>query len=382
MQQFDIVIIGAGPAGSAAAVTAAHAGLSVALVDKARFPRAKLCGGLVTGRARLHYERIFGVPLDPDLFQPRRHIAFYMDGAPLGPARHDMPMHLTMRWDMDAHLFDRARAAGALDFTGRRVAALDLDAAIVTLSDGRALRYRVLIGADGVNSLVARQLFGRAFDPARIGFALEIEAPADPADEIVRIDFGAAQWGYGWRFPKRGSTTIGLGGLLSRNPDMTVALDAHRARLGDCSDAAVKGHHLPFGDPCPRPGRGNVLLAGDAAGLVDPITGEGIAHALLSGQSAARAAARALAEGRPARALRHHHAGIAPILRAIRMARLLRPLIFSRRCSGFFRHAFASSQRVKRDYLRLLAGEIEYPGLMATVLRRLPAALWRRLRRA
>ncbi|PVA10889.1 hypothetical protein DC366_03610 [Pelagivirga sediminicola] len=74
---FDVLIIGAGPAGTAAAITARRAGLSAALIDKAAFPRAKLCGGLVTGRAQKHYRAIFGQDLDPALFEPRHEIAFH-----------------------------------------------------------------------------------------------------------------------------------------------------------------------------------------------------------------------------------------------------------------------------------------------------------------
>lgn len=380
LQRFDVIIVGAGPAGSAAAITAARAGLGVALIDKARFPRAKLCGGLITGRSRTGYRRIFGPDFDTALFEPRQHIAFCMDGVPLGAPQDDLPVYLTMRWDMDARLFTQAVAAGAADYSGCRIAGMDLDARRIELADGRTLGFDVLIGADGVNSAVARQLFGRAFDPAKIGFALEVEAPPQ-MDDVLRIDLDALQWGYGWRFPKARSTTIGLGGLQAHTPDMRAALNAYRARLGDGSGSAVKGQFLPFGDVRGCPGRGNILLAGDAAGFVDPITGEGIAHALNSGALAAQAAAQALNQGRPQRACRHYRRRVAPIIRGIRLARRLRPLIFAPRFRGFFRHAFATSRTVRRDYLRLLSGEIEYPQLIVTILRRIPPAALRRLRR-
>ena len=125
--------------------------------------------------------------------------------------------------------------------------------------------------------------------------------PPGNADRPLRIDFGAAHWGYGWDFPKSGSSTIGIGGVLSRNEDMKGAMAAYLDLLGQDPTQPVKGHHLPFGDFRRRPGRGAVLLAGDAAGLVDPITGEGIAYALKSGQLAAQAAVQALAEDAPRR---------------------------------------------------------------------------------
>jgi geranylgeranyl reductase family protein len=293
---YDIVILGGGPAGSAAAMTAAGKGLRVLLIDKARFPRDKLCGGLFTGRALAEYRRIFRRDPPEGLLEERRAISFYLGERPMGRMDDVPPMYLTMRWDLDAHLLDEARAAGAEIRAGCRVAAIDLGADRLTLEDGTKVTYRVLIGADGVASSVARALYGRPFDPGTIGFAMEKEMPpvTDPdTARTVRVDFGAADWGYGWSFPKRGSTTVGVGGLQARNPDMKDNLHRYAALLEQGDAAGMRGHFLPFGDYRDRPGRRNVLLAGDAAGFVDPITGEGIAHALASGRAAAEAAARA-----------------------------------------------------------------------------------------
>ncbi|QIE45563.1 geranylgeranyl reductase family protein [Pseudohalocynthiibacter aestuariivivens] len=381
MPTFDLIILGAGPAGSAAAVTARQAGLSVAVIDKAVFPRAKLCGGFFTGRAEGYYRDIFQRPLDPQMFQPREKIAFYLDGTPLGDASDTLPLYLTMRWDMDAHLFDLAVQAGAADFSGHRVAALDLAARSVVLDGGTTLWYQSLIGADGVQSMVARALFGQSFDKTKIGFALEVEAPPQAENAVVRIDFDAASWGYGWQFPKRASTTIGIGGLQSQNSDIQARLATYRARLGDDSPARVKGHFLPFGNYRRVPGRGAVLLAGDAAGFVDPITGEGIAYALQSGHMAAIAAANAIRTGQPDSAMRHYARLVRPIQRSLRLACFLRPLIFASRLRPFFRRAFANSTTVKHAYLSMLSGKVEYPQLMRLTARRLPGALWRSLRR-
>ncbi|MFX0544944.1 geranylgeranyl reductase family protein [Roseovarius sp. S1116L3] len=383
LQTFDILIIGAGPAGTAAAVTACRAGLSTAIIDKATFPRAKLCGGLVTGRSATLYSEIFSAPLPPSLFEPRERITFEANGASLGGEMGSPPVYLAMRWDMDAHLLDIARAAGTADFTGQRITDLDADALTATLSDGRQLAGRILIGADGVSSHVARTLFGRAFDQGTIGFAMEIEAPplAPPEQSVIRIDLGAADWGYGWQFPKAGSTTIGVGGLSARNPDMKGRLDAYRDILGEASSARVKGHFLPFGAYRRVPGRGRVLLAGDAAGLVDPITGEGIAYALQSGAAAAAAAAYALAQGRPDALLPAYRRALKPVHRALAMACWLRPLIYSARTRPFFLRAFAKSSVLKGAYLDLLAGDLEYPAICRLALRRMPQAIWRHRRR-
>ncbi|WP_412506038.1 geranylgeranyl reductase family protein [Roseovarius sp. SYSU LYC5161] len=376
MKHADIVIIGAGPAGSAAAATACGLGLQTALIDARRFPRDKLCGGLITGRSRRHYRDIFGQDMPGALADRKTAPEFHLHGQPLGPINDVPPLDLTMRWDFDAATHAKAIAAGAVDMSGHRVTGLDRVARRLTLGDGRHLRYGVLIGADGVNSWTARQLFGAAFDRATIGFALEIEAAGahlDPAAPI-RIDIAAVAWGYGWRFPKSCATTVGVGGLMARNGDMKAAMHRYMAQLGIAEDAArLKGQFLPFGDFRKVPGQGAVLLAGDAAGLVDPITGEGIAHALHSGQLAARAAHAALAGGGPETALRRYQRLLRPLHRELRMARLLRPLFHVPALQRRLAPAFRQSTTLKRQYMDLLAGEAGYGDILRGLARRVPA---------
>ncbi|KAA2313656.1 geranylgeranyl reductase family protein [Pseudooceanicola sediminis] len=377
MTAFDVIVIGAGPAGAAAAFTAARGGLSVALIDKARFPREKLCGGGLTGRSYSYFAQIYGTPVPAALIETKTAVTFHAFGQELARI-NDMPaMHMAMRRSFDDDMYRRAVAGGAVDFTGSRIAALDVDQPCVTLGDGTRLTARVLIGADGVNSQVARALFGASHDRTRVGFGLEVEAPAAPDNLTapLRIDFGAAEWGYGWHFPKSGSSTIGIGGVLSRNPDLKTAMSAYLAQLGHDPAMPCKGHFLPFGDFRRRAGRRAVLLAGDAAGLVDPITGEGIAYAMKSGQLAAQAAIEALAAGQADRALHLYQQKLRPIHKALRQARRLRQLIFAPVFQASFVRAFRGSGTLRHLYLRLLAGEIEYDQVARATLRRLPRVL-------
>lgn len=374
---FDIVVVGAGPAGAAAAMRARQLGLRVALVDKAAFPRNKLCGGLFTGRAMTHFTRIFGAPPTDGLLDTTRRMEFWHAARPIARMDDAPPVHLAMRLSLDDAMVRLALDAGAADFTGCALADIDEADARVILRDGRALRYGVLIGADGVNSAVARHLFGAAFDRARIGFGLETEAPTDPANRTIRVDFDAAAWGYGWSFPKSCSTTIGVGGLAVKNPDMKAAMADYLSRLGVAGTTPVKGQFIPFGDFRPQPGRAAVLLCGDAAGLVDPITGEGIAHALHSGQLAAEAAQAAMTRGTPRRALAIYRRGLRPIHRSLRLARMLRPLLFRPAFAGLYRRDPDRPSTLGRQYLRILAGEAEYPALLGVFATRLPRLLRR-----
>ncbi|MGP6089163.1 geranylgeranyl reductase family protein [Antarctobacter jejuensis] len=374
-ERLDLIVLGAGPAGAAAAMTAAQAGLRVALVDKERFPRNKLCGGGITGRALGHYRRIFGGDLPDVPLERRDSFSFYAFGRDLGTTQDAPPLHLGMRYQLDDALVRAAISAGALDFTGQ-TGALDPGHPALDLADVR-LEAPLLIAADGVNSPTARALFGQAFDRQTIGFALEVELPGPAPDRPLRIDFGAADWGYGWQFPKPQGTTIGLGGVQSRNTDMKAALRRYLMVLDVAEPLKVKGQFLPFGDFRRTPGKGNILLAGDAAGLVDPITGEGIAHALDSGARAAQAAIRALRSGRPHTALADYTRALTPIHRGLRHAGLLRNLMFRETLRPAFIRSFQSSRSLRGDYLRLIAGETDYGPLMRKMTARLPGFAWR-----
>nr|WP_319947626.1 geranylgeranyl reductase family protein [uncultured Shimia sp.] len=383
MQSFDIIVIGAGPAGSCAAYWASQKGLSVALLDKATFPRNKLCGGLFTERSRHTYQDIFGRDFDMSRAVTRTQIAFWHDNTELAVLNGIPPLHLTMRLELDNTLYKNAIAAGVNDFTGRALS--ELSDTTVTFRDGERLTAKIIIGADGVNSVVARTLFGKAFDTETIGFGLEIEASIDeqnPLEHPLRIDFGSAAWGYGWSFPKQHSTTVGVGGLRAPNPDMKAHFSKYLRDLGlDPDTTRFKGHHLPFGDFRKIPGRRNVLLAGDAAGLVDPITGEGIALAMKSGQLAAQAAVDALAQNAADTALARYQFSLRPIHKSLKIARMLRRIIFAPRWQGAFVATFRKSGTVRMQYMRLLAGEVEYPELGRSVLRRLPRYVLNAFRR-
>ena len=179
---FDLVVIGAGPAGTAAARHAAGQGLRVALVDRAAFPRDKLCGGGVTGRAAAALEDVFGLQVTPDLFLSTQRVRFQAGPRVLGRIEDAPPLHMTMRRDFDAALHAAACAAGAVPVERARLRSIDTAARSVTLEGGRTLSFGVLIGADGVTSAVARHLFVRPYDPTTIAFALEVEAPAASDD--------------------------------------------------------------------------------------------------------------------------------------------------------------------------------------------------------
>jgi len=376
MGKFDLIVIGSGPAGSAAATTARALGLSVAIVDKALFPRDKLCGGLFTGRSEKAMKLVFGLEITEDMFVTSDHMRFLANGEVLADIPDAPPVHLTMRRDFDAMLHNHAIAQGAKAYLGTPIT--EIADNTITLRGGDVLEFRALIGADGVNSFVARHLFGRPFDPETIGFGLEIETPlTETRDNAVEVDFDAAHWGYGWSFPKKKTTTIGVGGINSRNSDMKANMAAY-VDLTDSDDTLkYKGQYLPFGDFKKRPGNGNILLAGDAAGLVDPITGEGIALAMESGDYAARAVHKALQTQSPDSAIDLYMEGIKPIHRSLGQAKIWWMIMFPDATQGYFKKAFKRGNSLQRQYLQLLAGELDYHDIRGALVRRIPKLGWR-----
>lgn len=360
LNSYDLVVIGAGPAGSAAAMTARQAGLSVALIDKARFPRDKLCGALVSGRSLKALDAIFGRRPPSDMFLISRETAFLWGGEELARFQAPHDLWFTMRREFDHWLLQAALSAGVVDYTGQRWVKLDQAAGRLDFAAGGALSFRALIAADGVTSPVAAKLFGRAFEPEKIGFALEAECARDPgAPPLIEIDFRLVRWGYGWRFPKRDGLTIGVGGVKRENPDMRPPQEA-LMRGHSAGDETIKGAFLPFGSFHKAPGQGCVLLAGDAAGLVDPLTGEGIAYALESGALAAGVVAEALAKGQPEGAAKAYRRALKGIHAELGRASKLRQIVYSAQFNRVFRDKLQNSTRIRQVFFDLLEGNTSY----------------------
>jgi geranylgeranyl reductase family protein len=292
MQTYDALVVGAGPAGSSTAIHLARSGARVLLVDKARFPRDKPCGGGLTGRA------LRRIPVDPSAVVERDVDRFELR-LRYGPSfarDHDAPLiRMTQRRLLDAFLVEQAVSAGAELRDGVRVEAIEsTESGVAARIGGAPMQAGVLVGADGANGVVARTI---GIDDAIVrGVALEgnIALEALHADDLERtavIELAALPGGYGWVFPKGDHANLGVGGWGSEGP----RLREHLARLarahGVDPDALteVRGHRLPMRQPGTPAGSGRTLLVGDAAGLVDPLSGDGMYEAFVSARLAAEA---------------------------------------------------------------------------------------------
>ena len=303
MASYDVAIVGAGPAGSTAAYRLASAGASVLLVDKATFPRDKPCGGGVTGRAA----RLLPFSIDPvvedvverlDCGLRYRHRFSRRAHAPLA--------FMTQRRRLDHYLVQQAAAAGAEVREGATVDARELDA-------------RLVIGADGCNGSSAKQL-GLAQGVVH-GVALEANYPHEARfAHAMLVEIAVIRGGYGWIFPKGDHVNVGVGGNAEEGPRLRGELRRLCEEYGIDPDAAAdtRGYRLPMRRAGSELARGNTAVIGDAAGLVDPFSGDGIYEAFLSAQLVAEAALDVLA-GR-AETLEPYQAAverrIAPLTRA------------------------------------------------------------------
>lgn len=313
----DVIIVGAGPAGATAAQVLAQKGVTVLLLDKAEFPRDKLCAGLLTWKAVDVLERVYGDTAEGllasgvfDSASPGYRIRFRERTIASGEMFY--PFHFTMRRVFDKHLLDRAVRAGAQARLGEAVTFVDPATGVVRLAGGEAFRARHIIGADGVASVARRACpFDAAAWKHGMGGAMEFYLPYDDprlagaVHEDLRAPYptvyaGFLRAGYGWVFPHKEKLAIGIGGhsllhgkeFRSKFRDFLDFLGLPR-ELADAS----RGHGLPYGNYLAKPWYGRVLLAGDAAGLVETLFGEGIYYALRSGELAGEAVADALTRG-------------------------------------------------------------------------------------
>jgi geranylgeranyl reductase family protein len=298
MRRYDVAVIGAGPAGSSAAIGLARRGASVLLADRARFPRDKTCGGGVTGRARAAAP----CPLDDVVEAVVNEAELRSVGGRLVRRGGRSPLvYMTQRWRLDQHLAAHAAAAGADFRDGSRCTGIELDRDGASLDvDGERIRARVVIGADGANGTAAAQLGlggNRALMLALEGH-LELElAPPELRNGQLVLESGSIRGGYAWSFPKSDHLNIGIGGWIDEGPELRAQLARFCRRLGVDADALepLRGHRLPLRAFRSRLATTNACVVGDAAGLVDPLTGDGIYESFLSGGLAAEACAERLA---------------------------------------------------------------------------------------
>jgi geranylgeranyl reductase family protein len=294
LDRWDVVVVGAGPAGLAAAHAAATRGARTLVLERAEHPRYKTCGGGLLGTSQAALTDItFPVRehVHQATFSLRGRHAFTRTaaGAPL--------LAMVQRDEFDAALCQRAVAAGAVvrQRATVRTVSESVDSVRLRLADGEEITGRVVVGADGSAGVTGRHV-GVEHDQVDLG--LEVDVPTPEAERSrwhgrLLIDWGPLPGSYGWVFPKGDLLTVGVIAARGRGDQTRSYLDGLRARLGLAGVAPVHdtGHLTRCRTERSPLRRGRVLVAGDAAGLLEPWTREGISFALRSGALAGAAAA-------------------------------------------------------------------------------------------
>ncbi|ACL17966.1 NAD(P)/FAD-dependent oxidoreductase [Methanosphaerula palustris] len=312
----DVVVVGAGPAGVTAAYLLAKDGHQVLLIDKATFPRKKLCAGCLTEKTRDLLSRTFGLT---ETYMIREGIvAATADHYQISCRREmickrntSIPFTFVDRTAYDAKLLAAAEEAGVTVITGCEVTSVDPLIGLVMTRDGRTITGRYLIGADGVNSRVRHAFPITPEDKNRwfqnLASTVEIKVPrsrlAPPFSgidhPILFFDLPGWKAGYGWAFPGEEEVILGIGGLKQGGERRVAEIFKTCLAAKGLEDMVShpQGWALPYGNFIRNPTFGVALLVGDAGGFVEPFLGEGIFYAHRTGELAAAAVHRALSEG-------------------------------------------------------------------------------------
>jgi geranylgeranyl reductase family protein len=300
MERFDVIVVGAGPAGASAARAASLAGLSTLLLEKQKLPREKRCGGGISAATLKELD----FPL-PDRVIERRCCGMWgIQNSILTEVRVDRCVAtMVSRSTFDAFLVEKAVEAGAKIAEAEGCRGIRVAADCVIVTTGKAeYRASVVIGADGFSSLVAKSVRPKwSRRETRFCLVADVPLPPETIDRTTRnlaeLRYGFIKQGYAWAFPKRDHVSFGIGGEMGNAKALQRDFARYLRLHGIEGEVPCKGCFIPVTEFRHDVVADRIMLCGDAAGFVDCFSGEGIRYAVASGRMAGRTAALALGKG-------------------------------------------------------------------------------------
>ena len=365
-----VLVVGGGPAGSSCAWKLASAGVRCLLIDKAEFPRDKVCGGALSSRAAgllINSGMISTDELHRLTEKTHRTLSLWNREELLSTYTSDSsPVRIISRMSFDNFLLEKAAASGAEVITGEE--AVSIDSTSVRTSSGRSIHYSFIVGADGCNSFVRKTYFGRS--GRKTGIGIECFLPLSEVNDItdgLHIHFGYLPYGYVWAFPGREKICIGAGvvGSKASPQDVASALKGYLETRGiSVRKHVLKAASIPSLSLNKSMGAGQIYLAGDAAGLVDQVSGEGIGPAIESGFLIADAI---ISGGDRKTMLIKANKGC---LGTVRQSEYYRHLLFSRLTVRLAMRKLKESETFARGYWNLISGSQSYNEMFLRLLTR------------
>jgi geranylgeranyl reductase family protein len=289
---YDVIVVGAGIGGAAAAYYLGEAGCRVLVLERERLPRYKPCGGGVPGSVFGY----FPFSLDEAIETRVARIRYsYRGQEEVTVPLPGEPIAMVMRDKFDALVLEQAECE-VQEATSVTEVVEGKDSVVVSTREGQEFRGRYLIGADGANSITARELGLRRGKV--MGAAIEAEVPlaqrviADWAQTAL-FEFGTLKGGYLWIFPKREHVSVGIGAFRRGKTKLRDILRQEMTKFGiSLEGVTLHGHPLPIYIRSEKLNTTYSLLVGDAAGLIDPLSGEGIRYTVKSARLAVEAIVR------------------------------------------------------------------------------------------
>ncbi|MFY9668616.1 MAG: geranylgeranyl reductase family protein, partial [Trebonia sp.] len=353
------------------------------ILERAEHPRYKTCGGGLIGASLGAVAGQIELPARDQI----RSVTFTLRGGrELTRSEREPLLAMVTRAEFDAALADHAQQQGAVLRQQALVRAVDQtgDCASARLADGSAVSAKVIIGADGSSGITARHV-GAEFAQVDLGLELEIAVPEPVSRRFagrIVLDWGEIPASYGWVFPKGDLLTVGVIAARGNGPATREYLRQFTGRLGLAGYEAVRdsGHLTRCRTEGSPLRRGRVLVAGDAAGLLEPWTREGISFALRSGALAGETAAKAAVAGSPAAeeaSLAEYPAAVnATLVPEMRAGRVMLSA-FTRHAGSF--HAGLATPKGWRVFVKMCRSEMSFSDLVSRPSARLALAMLNRM---